>query len=325
MRRALRRTRSAALVCLPLVAASAGAQTVSEGASELEKCDRPIGSLAVYEPQDEVMQALSRFNLQSPTGLIRMMVQKSNCFRVVERGMALRTLQQERALGQGGQLQSGSNMGGGQMRAADYVLTPAVLFSEGNAGGVGGAVGGLLGRRHAMLGAVAGGLKFKEAQTNMTVVDVRTSEQVVSAEGKARKKDFALGVIGYAGGAAGGVGGYTNTNEGKVIAASLLDNYNQVVRSMRADPALMRVADAGGAAAAAPKAGAVFNEGDVLLPKIAGVKLLAAAADGSRPVATLARTDELVASGEEKAGFVKVQGGAGEGWVKKALVRKQQE
>ena len=40
-------------------------------------------------------------------------------------------------------------MGGGQMVAADFVLTPAVVFSENNAGGVGGAVGGLLGHKAA--------------------------------------------------------------------------------------------------------------------------------------------------------------------------------
>ena len=57
-------------------------------------------------------------------------------------------------------------MGGGQMVAADFVLTPAVVFSENNAGGVGGGVGGLFGRRP-RVGAVAGGLKFKEAQTSM--------------------------------------------------------------------------------------------------------------------------------------------------------------
>ena len=39
-------------------------------------------------------------------------------------------------------------MGGGQMVSADFVLTPAVVFSENNAGGLGGAVAGLLGRRN---------------------------------------------------------------------------------------------------------------------------------------------------------------------------------
>lgn len=318
------RTRHAAAATaagLSLLVTAAGAQTVKDD-DAIEHCDKPIGSLALYEPQDEVMQALSRFQLKSPTQLIRMMVQQSNCFRVVERGMAMRNIMQERELASSGQLQGASNVGGGQMRTADYVMTPSVLFSEGNAGGVGGAVGGLLGRRSPMLGAVAGGLKFKEAQTTLVVADTRTTEQVAAAEGKARKKDFAIGVLAFAGGAAGGVGGYTNTNEGKVIAASFLDNYNKIVRSMRADPAMQRVAAAGGAGAAAPKAGAVYAEGDVVSPKIANVKVLAGPSESARPVGVVGKTDELVATGEEKDGFLKVQGGAVEGWVKKTLVRK---
>ena len=36
------------------------------------------------------------------------------------------------------------------------------------------------------------------------------------------------------------MGGYTHTNEGKVIAASLMDNYNNVVKSVRNQPSLQR-------------------------------------------------------------------------------------
>ena len=57
-----------------------------------------MGAVAVVEPQDYVMQALSRYNLQSPVGLIRMMIQQSNCFIVVERGMGMQNMMQERAL-----------------------------------------------------------------------------------------------------------------------------------------------------------------------------------------------------------------------------------
>jgi len=45
-----------------------------------------------------------------------------------------------------GELQSGQNIGRGQMVAADFTVTPSVVFSENNAGGVGAALGGLLGR-----------------------------------------------------------------------------------------------------------------------------------------------------------------------------------
>ncbi len=56
------------------------------GADELEKCATPMGAMAVIEPQSHVVAALSRYNLTSPTGIIRMMIQQSNCFIVVERG-----------------------------------------------------------------------------------------------------------------------------------------------------------------------------------------------------------------------------------------------
>ena len=117
----------------------------SQGDNGLEHCDKPMGALAVVEPQDYVSQSLSRYGLQSPTGLIRMMVQQSNCFIVVERGIGMQNMMQERALQESGELRQNSNMGGGQMVSADFVLTPAVVFSENNAGGVGGALGGLLG------------------------------------------------------------------------------------------------------------------------------------------------------------------------------------
>ena len=58
----------------------------SAGDNGLEHCDKPMGALAVVEPQDEIITALRRYNLQSPVGLIRMMIQQSNCFIVVERG-----------------------------------------------------------------------------------------------------------------------------------------------------------------------------------------------------------------------------------------------
>ena len=68
-------------------------------------------------------------------------------------------------------------------------------------------------------------------------------------------------------GAAGG--GYGNTNEGKIIAAAFMDNYNKVVKVVRDDPSLQRnvgtlkqEAAAGGAHEGGRP---VFNEGDVLV------------------------------------------------------------
>ena len=296
----------------------------SQGDNGLEHCDKPMGALAVVEPQNQVSQSLSRYGLQSPTGLIRMMVQQSNCFIVVERGMAMQNMMQERALAESGELREGSNMGGGQMVSADFVLTPAVVFSEDDAGGVGGALGGLVGgTRGRVLGAVAGGLKFKEAQTSMLVTDSRSGVQVAAAEGSARKADLKLGIGALHGGHVVGLGGYAKTNEGKIIAASLMDNYNNIVKSVRGNPSLQRdVGSLAEEAAKKTKGGAVYEEGDTILPKIANVKLYSKPSDSAGAVATLSKSDELIYMGEEENGFIRVESGSGGGWVKKVLVTK---
>ena len=308
------------------VQGSAGPSGAQNAASDLERCDKAMATIAVVEPQAHILAQLARYKLASPSGLIRLMIQQSNCFLVVERGVGMQNLMQERALQKAGELRQDSNVGGGQMVTADYVLTPAVVFSEDNAGGVGGgvgaAIGGLFGSGGRAIGAVAGGLKFTEAQTSMLVADARSSIQVAAAEGSARKADFRLGGLFAGGGVAAGLGGYENTNEGKVIAASVADNYNGIVRAVRGNPGLQRqVASLAGAETGAQtKAGSVFSEGDVLRPKIANVKLLAKPSEESALVVMLTKGEELIFMGKEQDGFLNVETSKGAGWVKKVLV-----
>ncbi len=208
----------------------------------VEKCPKEMGTLAVAEPQDHVLASLRGYKLGSPALMLRLLAQESGCFAVVERGVAMQNLQQERALAGSGQLQGDSNIGGGQMQAADFVMTPGVQFS-GDTGGVGGVVGGLLNRAGGVLGALgglAGGVKFKEAETTLLVADVRSGIQVASAEGKASKMEFSLGGWGWGGLGWAAGGGYSKTPEGKLIAASLLDNFNKVVQTIREKPTLIR-------------------------------------------------------------------------------------
>jgi hypothetical protein len=302
-----------------------GATTVFAQDDQLAKCEKPFGILAVNEPQQQYMQIFQRYQLGSPAALLRMMAQNSKCFIVVERGMGMQNIKQERELARSGEMQSDANMGQGQMKAADFVMTAEVQVSDPNAGGVGGAVGGLLGKKNPVLGAVGGGVKFKDAQTSLLISDARTTVQVASAEGKARKTSFSLGALGVAG-VGVGVGGYTSTAEGKVIAASYLDNFNKIVAGMKADPEMAARADkfkATGLTASDVKAGSGFSEGDVLLPKIDNVKVFAEPKDGARQTGTVKKSDELVFLGEEKDGYVKVQGSSAEGWVKKTLVSKR--
>ncbi|HVG77734.1 MAG TPA: CsgG/HfaB family protein, partial [Patescibacteria group bacterium] len=112
------------------VQGSAGPGGAQNAASDLERCDKPMATIAVVEPQAHVIAHLARYKLASPSGLIRLMIQQSNCFLVVERGVGMQNLMQERALQKAGELRQDSNVGGGQMVTADYVLTPSVVFSE---------------------------------------------------------------------------------------------------------------------------------------------------------------------------------------------------
>lgn len=297
----------------------------STGNPSLERCDKPMGAVAVVEPQDFVLQALYRYSLTSPTPLIRMMIQQSNCFIVVERGIGMQNMQQERALAGTGELRSGSNIGGGQMVGADFILTPNVVFSEKNAGGLGAGLAGLVpGVGGVLAGAAAGGLKFKEAQTSILLADARSGVQVASAEGSTKKADLSLGGALFGGGGGGGVGGYGNTNEGKIIAAAFLDNYGKIVEVVKNDPNLQRnVGTLAQEASKVSTAGGALNEGDVVVPKIPNVKVMATADDSAKPVGTLGRGEQLVVVGAEQNGYVKVQGGSVTGWVKKVLITKQ--
>jgi hypothetical protein len=121
-------------------------------------------------------------------------------------------------------------------------------------------------------------------------------------------------------------GGYGNSNEGKIIAAAFMDNYNKIVGVVRGDASLQRnvgTLKEEAAGGGTRKAGAVFNEGDTLGPKIAGVKLLAAPSETAKVVATLARGEEMVVVGDEKDGYIEVESGSGKGWVRMTLVQKR--
>jgi len=145
---------------------------------------------------------------------------------------------------------------------------------------------------------------------------------VAAAEGKATKTDFDIGGWGWTGAAFGAANGYTNTPEGKVIAASLLDNWNNIVRTIRDNPSLIKTHSESGDvnAANSTRAGAPQKAGEALMARINNVKVYAGPSRDSKVVATLAKTDELIASGDQKNGFVQVDSANFSGWVQKTLV-----
>jgi curli biogenesis system outer membrane secretion channel CsgG len=211
-------------------AGHAGNQGQSE---QLIRCARPIGYAALLEPDHPHW---SRYGLSSPVPLIRLMMAQSGCFRVVDRGAASTALQRERALAARGELQTGSSMGGGQMVAADYIITPNVVHQDENSGGAFGGLGAYL---PGVPGAIAGGLRTQnlEAQTVLFVTNVRTGVQEAVAEGSATKRDIGFGGVGWAGVVAGVGGGYEDTEIGKIVAAAFMDAHNKLVTQLGAIPA----------------------------------------------------------------------------------------
>lgn len=216
------------------VTGSAGGATSQGGMAQLERCDQSLGTLAVTEDQASpwYYRLQHEYKLPSTVPLIRLLVQQSNCFVVVERGRGFGQLQTERALERTGELRQGSSFGQGQLVAADYGLSPMITFSQGNTSGIGSAARFLPGYA-GVLGALAGGIKTREASTTLTLVDNRSGVQLAAAEGSAAATDFNAwgGVFGSGGG--GSLGGYTNTPEGKVLAGAFADAYNRLVHSVR--------------------------------------------------------------------------------------------
>src|ERR1700704_6672699 len=82
------------------------AQTVK---GQLESCTETLGTLAVVEDHNAAWYYTMRdqYKVQSTVPLIRMLVQKSNCFVVVERGAAMNNMRQERELERSGEMREG--------------------------------------------------------------------------------------------------------------------------------------------------------------------------------------------------------------------------
>ncbi|MGV8960772.1 MAG: CsgG/HfaB family protein [Stenotrophomonas sp.] len=219
-----------------------------EATAQIPVCQRPIGTLSVIEPEDATNWWTGQ-QLPAPSRLIKVFVSRSRCFTLVDRGVGMAAGQFERDLAASGDLRGRSNVGKGQIKAADYVMIPDLVSQNSNAGGnaIGGLLGGLVGGK---AGAVLGGLNFrsKTADVVLTVTDVRSSEQVAISEGSARKSDIGFGagggLFGAGGFGAAGVGGYANTEIGQVITMAYLQAYTDIVAQLGGMPESASAANA---------------------------------------------------------------------------------
>lgn len=216
---------------------SSGRQAQVRGTQEIPVCSRNLGTVAIVEPDKQWWR---EFNLGSPEAILKIFVQRSGCFTIVNRGRSMQSRAMERALADNGELQSGSNVGRAQVRTADYFLEPDIVSANRNSGGGGagallGGIGGAFGGFGRTVGAIAGSINVKKGEANVTlsVVNARTTEETALVEGYARKSDVSFGVGGgvFSGGTFGGAagGGYQDTAIGQIIVLAYLDAYTKLV------------------------------------------------------------------------------------------------
>lgn len=229
---------TAAMACAAPASAQYGMdrkQPKNAATPEMPRCATPLGRVAIQEPENRWWTELG---LSNPEALLKLFAGRSNCLRVVDRNGGLQMRNQEAGLGASGDLRRGSNVGKGQVAAADYFIIPDIANSDSNTGGA--AIGAIAGSvLPGGFGALAGGLRTKKAQAQalITLVDARTTEQVYVAEGVAQKTDISFGggaggwgTTGF-GGAAGG--GYGDTEIGKVISAAYFNAFVDLVNYMQ--------------------------------------------------------------------------------------------
>jgi hypothetical protein len=302
-----------------MVTGSGGAAGTQGAASELVRCDRPLGTAALVEPEHNTIVLLNSVGLQSPIPLLRLMMAQSNCFQVVDRGAALSNIQTEDRLRASGMLQEGATTARGRMVTTQYLVTPNIIFSNPNAGGMGAgaALGGLFGAPGLIVGAIAGSMRIQEAQTALFLTDAQSGLQTAVAEGSAKVRDFGgvggLGGFGGSIGGFGGISGYGNTAEGKLIAAALLDAHNKLVQQVRVTqpnlPTVMPRTSADSSAGPPPlRLGGAYAT-------VTTINIRSGPGTGHGVVGQARPGVALVATGEEDGGWWMVQGADVTGWV----------
>jgi len=214
----------------------AAAGSTSVGANDqLQRCDAPLGTLAVDDGRGKEWYASfgAATKVTTIEPLIRLAVAQSNCFVITSIGnnrteskLSAITDKQRNS----GEFRAGSKQQKGQRVAADYYLEPAIIIDNESTGKVAGVLGGLIG---GAVGTIAGGLETKSSVVTLTMYDIRSGVQIAISEGNATATNYGAALGAFGAGAAGGLGGFSRTPEGKAAVAAFVDAYNSMVISLR--------------------------------------------------------------------------------------------
>lgn len=214
---------------------AAGGSTSVNANPQLERCDAPLGTLAVDDGRGKEWYASfgAATKVTSLEPLLRLAIQQSNCFVITSIGnnrteakLAAITDKQRNS----GEFRAGSKQHKGQRVAADYYMEPSIIIDNDPTTSVAGALGGLIGPS---VGAIAGSVQSKVSVVTLTLYDIRSSVQIGISEGNASATNYGAALGAFGGGAAAGLGGFSRTPEGKATVAAFMDSYNKMVISLR--------------------------------------------------------------------------------------------
>jgi hypothetical protein len=198
----------------------------------LEHCNKTLGVLRIQEDTSAAWYRYYGPRLGSTAPLLSMLILKSNCFVVVERGTGEQSINDETRRSRGDEARESGTRGKGQQVVADYLLKPEIVMAnKDNEGARMGGLGNMLGRAGSVLGNL--NMKSSEVGTVLTLVDIRSTVRLAAAEGYSKNTSFGFGGIGL--GSSGALAGsaYVNTDEGKLVSAAFFDAYNKLVETLR--------------------------------------------------------------------------------------------
>lgn len=214
--------------------AAGGATSVNANAS-LERCDAPLGTLAVDDGRGKDWYASfgAATKITTIEPLIRLAVQQSNCFVITSVGnnrteskMSAITDKQRNS----GEFRAGSRQQKGQRVAADYYMEPSIIIDNSATGQLAAGVGGLFGNVGSLIG---GAMQSKASVVTLSMFDIRSGVQISISEGNATATNFGAAMGAFGGGVGGGLGGFSRSPEGKATVAAFMDAYNNMVISLR--------------------------------------------------------------------------------------------
>lgn len=250
----------------PAATGAAGGSTAVGADSSLQTCGEPVGTVRLQDGMASTaapatarpggndnaagiqallagLSALGQARAQAPAGggegggasldSLRLLIQQSNCFVIVDRGLVESAADDEkRRTRTSGEVRDDANMGPGQEVAADFVLRSSVISM-----GTKESRGLNLGMLSKFAGTASVGQTVSEAKVQLVLSDIRSKVQVAAAqgEGSGSNTGLATNLLGRAGKGLGGIGvkSESNTSGTTILLQAFADAYNKMVPAVQ--------------------------------------------------------------------------------------------